>query len=71
MGAIKQTKMSDVKIEKGDIVKLKSGSPTMTVRNNVWDASKGVYKQDEVHCDWFNGGEPQSKSFKIEQLIKV
>ncbi len=47
----------------GDIVKLKSGGPEMTVQRNV---SNGHYR-----CQWFAGKKLESGSFPISSLVLV
>jgi uncharacterized protein YodC (DUF2158 family) len=49
-------------IMKGDIVKLKSGGPTMTVR----DIKDGKY----AVCVWFDGSTPQRNEFDLITLEK-
>ncbi|MQA55635.1 DUF2158 domain-containing protein [Pseudomonas sp. MC042] len=45
----------------GDIVKLKSGGPDMTVQ--YWDKSYACYT-----CQWFAGKKLESGDFKAESL---
>lgn len=43
------------KFKIGDLVRLKSGSPTMTIhKSSKWDADKGVYDTEIVMCRWFD-----------------
>ena len=47
----------------GDVVKLKSGGPNMTV---------STIKQEEIWCAWFdNNQEPKKAFFKPNMLEKV
>lgn len=46
----------------GDVVKLKSGGPDMTI---AW-VSDG-----EAYCEWFDGKKPEGKKFALISLIKV
>jgi Uncharacterized small protein len=50
------------RLEKGDLVKLKSGGPRMTVDNI---AQSGVY------CTWFDATGRQEACFSSEALKKV
>ena len=60
------------RINKGDIVILKSGSPKMTVEViNRWDANKGIYDEEWIRCTWFQGDELFSEYFNIDALEKV
>ncbi len=63
------------KFEKGDLVKLKSGGPIMTVSENAkWNAfkggigGKGGYDEEQICCNWFVKDEKRSKWFNIETL---
>lgn len=52
----------------GDLVKLASGGPTMSVR---W-VGTGFEGVTVVQCEWFDSdGKPQSKSFVPSQLVAV
>lgn len=53
------------KFEKGDLVRLKSGGPTMTV------SKVGGPVNPPIHCKWFSDGKVQSASFGPESLTKV
>lgn len=53
--------MADFKI--GDVVRLKSGGPKMTV-----DSLKG---KDTVQCRWFEDKQVRSAEFSSESLKKV
>lgn len=46
----------------GDLVKLKSGGPTMTVQSVV---------DDRVYCQWFAGSKLDSGSFPRESLVRA
>ena len=46
----------------GDIVKLKSGGPEMTVAQ--------VFQNDQVRCIWFDAGECKESDFYVETLKK-
>lgn len=62
-------KQSKVKI--GDVVKLKSGGPQMTV--NDFNDAGGHYEEGEgIQCAWFDGKlEPQRQIFHIDALDVV
>lgn len=51
--------------EIGDIVKLKSGGPDMTVRDINGNEQSGVYFQ----CQWFAGKKLENGSFRGESLV--
>lgn len=54
--------------EKGDIVRLKSGGPEMTVREIKTD-----YQGDpsRINCHWFSGAKRQSGGFDPKELEHV
>lgn len=50
-----------VNLKRGDLVRLKSGGPLMTIR----------YTKEEPHCaccDWFHGKSLQTKRFSLAVL---
>jgi uncharacterized protein YodC (DUF2158 family) len=49
----------------GEIVKLKSGGPDMTVRDINGNEEIGIYFQ----CQWFAGKKLESGSFRDESLV--
>lgn len=53
-------------LKAGDVVKLKSGGPAMTIR---WckDSDAGY----TAWCDWFEGTEQRGHRFSSQQLVKV
>lgn len=60
--------MSD--IEKGDVVRLKSGGPEMTVEDTGnYLRSAGI--EDGVKCTWFDQGQLQTTVFDRASLEKV
>ena len=60
------------KFVKGDVVRLKSGSPKMTVEETSrWDADKGIYNDELILCAWFQEDESFSKYFNVSTLEKV
>ena len=60
------------RVNKGDVVILKSGSPKMTVENiNRWDALKGIYEEEWIRCTWFQEDELMSEYFNISALEKT
>jgi uncharacterized protein YodC (DUF2158 family) len=52
----------------GDIVKLKSGGPRMTVENLGRDSRSGASR---VTCTWFEGGDVKSHVFPAEALERA
>jgi uncharacterized protein YodC (DUF2158 family) len=46
-------------IKPGDVVRLKSGGPLMTVEKIVGDSAK---------CDWFDGNKPMGAIFPMSSL---
>ncbi len=52
-------------IEEGDVVKLKSGGPKMTVQGSH------QYDKDSAVCAWFDGTEQKSETFRKGSLVKV
>lgn len=55
--------MSTSQFQIGDIVRLKSGGPDMTVNT--------VHPDGEYNCQWFAGKKLESGYFKHEALEKV
>lgn len=47
---------------RGDVVRLKSGGPKMTVFGDSWG-----YKRN-VECEWFNGNERCKDDFHVDVL---
>lgn len=55
--------------QKGDVVQLKSGGPTMTVQNiGDFTGSSGI--EDGVLCVWFDGKKKYSEVFDRSVLRK-
>lgn len=52
--------------QKGDIVKLKSGGPEMTIENI------GTYNSvEKANCAWFDGKTKESSLFALEAIEKL
>lgn len=51
-----------MEIQKGDVVKLKSGGPLMTVK---------FVEDDSAYCEWFAGTKVEGSRFDVAQLNKV
>jgi uncharacterized protein YodC (DUF2158 family) len=62
----------DEKIKVGDIVRLKSGSPDMTVEAIV-DLAEGFGDEVEIKvtCSWFEGTKRRQDSFLLQTLELV
>lgn len=58
--------MSDQKFATGEIVRLKSGGPEMTV--DRLDALSG---KDSYYCQWFAGKKLERGSFPADSLVGV
>ncbi len=59
------------KFKEGDIVRLKSGGPDMTVEGYVKqrnDSLKELYNYNRVICTWFKGKDMQSTEFNPDSL---
>ena len=56
----------DAQFKPGDVVKLKSGGPKMTVQKT----SRGIGDRGwTVRCDWFAGSKKEQGVFAPEQLV--
>ena len=52
--------------QKGDVAKLKSGGPTMTIEGiETYDS------QEKAKCTWFDGETEKSQIFLLEALEKL
>lgn len=54
----------------GDVVKLKSGGPAMTI-NDIADYSMDENGLLSASCAWFDGVKPMSQVFPLHSLIKA
>ena len=72
MGDIRQGSLESDFVP-GDLVKLKSGGPVMTVKRFYnWKAADAIPTEYGVHCDWIDAeGHPHRHAFYPEQLSKV
>jgi uncharacterized protein YodC (DUF2158 family) len=62
------------KFEKGDVVKLKSGGPEMTVSKVKEPGSTYNNRNDDgyqYNCEWFKGASVERSSFDEESLISA
>jgi uncharacterized protein YodC (DUF2158 family) len=50
-------------LKAGDTVRLKSGGPTMTIRD--------IDKYGSAYCQWFDGAESKGHSFPLHSLEKA
>ena len=53
------------KIEKGDVIQLKSGGPEMTAVSDAYKSGDDWY----VRCTWFEGAKRHSDNFIVESLV--
>ncbi len=61
-----------VRFKTGDIVKLKSGGPEMTVKDDVEVPGLGFgVTMTEIHCQWFAGNKLQEGHFSEDSLEPV
>ena len=60
--------MSDTEFKAGDVVKLKSGSPKMTIEKFVWNPLKNEYYPDKVECAWFEKDKLKRDIFQTSAL---
>jgi len=51
-----------MEFKKGDLVKLKSGGPTMTVSE---------IENNRIYCQWFANNELKTEVIEAEALVKV
>lgn len=58
---------NDRNYEIGDVVKLRSGGPSMTVTN--FGSAYGP--ADDVVCVWFDGNDKKSSTFRPASLAKI
>ncbi len=56
------------KFQSGDLVKLKSGGPSMTVES--YHSPMGVVTE-QVYCSWFVNGEKRKEIFHEDAVEKV
>ncbi|MDN3668150.1 DUF2158 domain-containing protein [Echinicola jeungdonensis] len=59
------------KFKKGDIVKLKSGGPKMTVEEFQWNPYKNNYDKEKLQCTWFKEDIKYSEIFESAALEKA
>jgi uncharacterized protein YodC (DUF2158 family) len=60
--------MEELKV--GDVVRLKSGGPKMTVMEFKWNPLKNIYETDKPICVWFDGTKKYQDNFVKEMLLK-
>ena len=57
-------------IVKGDVVRLKSGGPQMSVEN-TGDYLMSAGTENGAKCSWFDGTKPMQKVFDVAVLERV
>ena len=58
-----------MELKVGDVVRLKSGSPDMTVKECPFKTIDGREHFEKVDCEWFTtNGEAKHKIFDINEL---
>jgi len=62
-GEIMNDSKSNQELKIGDLVKLKSGGPAMTVNN--------IEENGQIYCRWFVGGETRADYFSPDALQLV
>lgn len=60
-----------MELKVGDVVKLKSGGPEMTVCEYPFVLIDDSKDFGRANCDWFVDGALKHGTFKIEELSKV
>jgi uncharacterized protein YodC (DUF2158 family) len=60
--------MNNSTFKVGDVVRLKSGGPTMTIKGFTWNRTTDDYYTNKVDCTWFDDKELKDASFDIIQL---
>jgi len=55
----------------GEVVRLKSGGPDMTVGQLEDDVNNPANKNAFAFCSWFEGKKLQQKTFPVEMLERV
>jgi uncharacterized protein YodC (DUF2158 family) len=66
-----QTQNDKDKIQRGDVVMLRSGGPRMTVQN-FGESKPGITGPIKwVHCIWFDGNTINEYNFDMNVLKKV
>jgi len=62
-------------MKKGDVVKLKSGGPLMTIQDiDHWGmvySGMNSYPKDQAQCYWFDGNEMKEGIFNLESLLLI
>jgi uncharacterized protein YodC (DUF2158 family) len=60
------------KFKTGDVITLKTGSHTMTVKGNAFKRSAGINESipDRYECVWYDGKKQQTAVFQ-EDLLKL
>jgi len=61
--------MADFEFKIGDVVKLKSGGPWMTIEKYTFNPATNKDFTDRFTCVWLNGSELKRETFLLVTLV--